>query len=151
MKDKKSLILKMAILLIAALIVIINTTLPKFENLSLDEIKERIKETKKIYICEYRETLTVACPSDERLKTIDNEEDVKRFVDITLSLEEKDNNVTAAGDGHSIYFMDKDDNVIISAEGFIHYNILTKYKRYKLDVSRIEELREIAGWPRFEG
>lgn len=149
MKNKVLKIIACVVLLGGALILIIGTNIPKFEDLSLPEIKERIKETKKIYICWKRDALTVPCPKDERLKTIDNEDEVKKIVDITISLEEKDNNVTAAGDGHSIYFMDKDDNVIISAEGFIHYNILTKYNRYRLDVSRLQELQELVGYPRF--
>ena len=122
----------------------------KFEDLTLPEIKERIKETKKIYICWKRDALTVPCPKDERLKTIDNEDDVKKFVDITLSLEEKENITTLAGNGNTIYFMDKNDKVIISAEGFNHYNILTKYNKYELDVSRLQEIQELVGYPRFE-
>lgn len=149
MNNKVVKIISSVVLLGGALILLIGTNFPKFEDLTLDEIKERIKETKKIYICVHREALTVACPKDERLKTIDNEDDVKKFVDITLSLEEKGNTVIGAGDGNTIYFMDKDDKVIISAEGFVNYNILTKYNKYELDVSRLQEIQELVGYPRF--
>lgn len=149
MNNKVAKIIGCVVLLGGALILILGTKLPKFEDLSLPEIKERIKETKKIYICLKRDALTVPCPKDERIKTIDNEDDVKELVDITLSLEEKDQTVTASGPGYSIYFMDKNDKVIISAEGFNHYNILTKYNRYELDVSRLQEIQELVGYPRF--
>ncbi|MCX4364784.1 MAG: hypothetical protein OSJ70_03325 [Bacilli bacterium] len=130
------------------LLIILNTTLPKFENLTLEEIKDRIKETKKKYICEYRDALTVACPKDEILKTIDNEEEIKKFVDITISLDEKNSNIIAGiGNENIIYFIDKNDKVIISAEGLNSYYLRTKNKKYEMDLSRIEELRELVGYP----
>ena len=130
------------------LLIILNTTLPKFENLTLEEIKDRIKETKKKYICEYRDALTVACPKDEILKTIDNEEEIKKFVDITISLDEKNSNIIAGiGNENIIYFIDKNDKVIISAEGLNSYYLRTKNKKYEMDLSRIEELREVVGYP----
>ncbi|MCX4364786.1 MAG: hypothetical protein OSJ70_03335 [Bacilli bacterium] len=132
------------------LLIILNTTLPKFEDLSLDEIKERIKKTEKIYICTIRESLTVPCTKSERIKTIDEEEDVKKIVDITINDGEKPQVVTLMGNGRTIYFMDKNDNVIISGEGFNTYYLRTKNKEYEMDLSRIEELRELVGYPSFE-
>lgn len=139
--------IKNIIILVIVIILLCGMRFPKFENLSLDEIKTKLKDTKKIYICPYKEALTVPCEKSDQLKVIDNEEDVNKFVDITISLDEKkDEPSILPTNGHTIYFMDSDDNVIISASGFVNYIIRTKYNNYELSSSRIDELKELASY-----
>lgn len=148
MKEARVITVILIIILLVTLVIIKKTYVPNIieeKILTLEEIKERLKETKKIYICRERLSLTHPCPAFVRLKTIEDEGVIKKILDITS--DESPDPVTIMENTETIYFMDKNDKVIISGEGFYSYELRTKNKRYQMDLSRIEELRELVGYP----
>ncbi len=138
MSEEKKSFIKLIILIFFVIIIILNINFPKTKEITLDEIKEKIKETKKIDVY----------MNSERLRTIDDEEIVKEVIDITISLGEASSDATfnKVGDNYKLYFKDKNNKILARAEFYNHYVFIVGNKNYRMEYSSMKELRELLGF-----
>ncbi len=120
-------------------------TSPKEEINSLDEVKDILKLTDKIYVCPISQSLNVPCGKGSVVRIIDDKKVIDNFINITSSLDElgKDEYRIGSADENTIYFIDSKGKVIISADFGYNYIIKTKKRNYDLSSPKTEELRAL--------
>lgn len=131
--------IKYIIILVVLVILFVGVRFPSTETLSLDEIKSRIKDTKRIYVCQYSEVKDNPCSKSNRINTIEDEEKIRLIVDGLQEVEAVEDSITA-GSGYTIYFMNKDDKVVACANYAGNIVFRTWKKEYVMDVKEIENL-----------
>lgn len=113
------------------------------KDLSLHQIKEQLLETRKIYICKYSNSLIKACSGKDLIRIEKEEEIVRKIVNIIVSLDTSDETMDKMKDNHTLYFMDENNNVIISADFGFKLIIKTKNKEYNMNPVYNEKLRDM--------
>ncbi len=113
------------------------------EEISLDKIKEQLVNTQEIYICNYSENISTPCHRTDLIRIENDKQVIKDFIDILITLEEFDGPINKMKDNHTLYFVDDNSEVIVSAEFGYHFILKTKNKEYTLDLSFNEKLREL--------
>lgn len=113
------------------------------KDLSLHQIKEQLLDTRKIYICKYSNNLTKACSGKDLIRIEKEEEIVRKIVNIIVSLDTSDETMDKMKDNHTLYFMDENNNVIISADFGFKLIIKTKNKEYNMNPVYNEKLRDM--------
>lgn len=155
MKKKVLIISTVVILLIILLILtifdirhfrIIPKMLPKTQIISLESIKEKIVDTKEIYVCKDWHSKTTKCGKRKIVKIVDDSELVKRIVDTTISAEEEEVTATTGmNDLYSMYFINEKGKVIASAQIGLGYCMTPKKTKYCFDYTLANELGKLMG------
>lgn len=150
---KKEYIVSIMVILVILLLVLTKLGIRNFgfipkkepKVISLEEIKDRLVNTKKIYVCKDWHSRFRKCGKDELEKIIDDQEVVNKVIDVITSAEELNGDTTLMGnkDIYSIYFLNAKDKVIVYSEMGFGYCIITKNKDYYLDRTVIHELGEL--------
>lgn len=150
-KYKVFFIIILLILLFVLSILVINKfkVIPENQQktLSLNQIKESLYDTKKIYVCKSWYNKSRTCGEKYAEMIVSDESVINKIVDITNSLEEVETDSTLIEkiDLYSIYFLDENEKIIVSADFGIGYRLNTKDKDYSLISPRIEEIRNLLG------
>lgn len=147
MQDKKQ-IIKIVVMVLIVAILILGINFPKFKTQSLDEIKENIKKTESIYVCREDAGLTVPCEKDARENIIEDKEKINPIIENIQNINEQKGEVSIAyGDHYTLYFMDKDKKVIVSAEWSGNITFRTWKKEYIMNSSEVDKLnlKELLG------
>ena len=136
MSDKR----KDIIVLAAVITILLGIRFPKAKTLTLEEIKTNIKDTEKIYVCGERESRNVPCSKNERINVIKDEEKIRKLVDGMQNIGEIENPIIAGGTYYTLYFVNKDDKVIVSADYAGNIVFKTWKKEYVMNGDEVEKL-----------
>lgn len=141
---KKSVVILLAIIfvLLAILIYLKDINFHK-EELSLDEIKEQLVNTQEIYICNYSSNINTPCSGNDLIRIESDEEIVKEFIDIAITLEIFNGSYNKIKDNHTLYFMNENKKVIAAADFGYNFIIKTYNNEYMLNPSSNEKLRKL--------
>lgn len=113
------------------------------EELSLNQIKEQLLNTQKIYICEYSNSISRVCNGKDLIRIENDKEIIKEFIDISITLEEFHGSINKMKDNHTLYFVDDNKEVIAVADFGYNFIIKTYRNEYMLDPSYNEKLRKL--------
>ncbi len=136
MSDKS----KGIIVLVAVMAILLGIHFPSTKALSLEEIKINIKDTEKIYVCGERESRYVPCSKNERINVIEDKEKIRKLVDGIQNIDEIENPIVAGGTYYTLYFVNKDDKVIVSADYAGNIVFRTWKKEYVMNGDEVERL-----------
>lgn len=142
MKKSKAIIL-IIFLLLVLLILFKNSNFFHKEELSLNQIKEQLVNTQKIYICDYSESITKPCHGKSLIRIEDDKQIIKEVVEISINLEEFHGSISKMKDNHTLYFVDENNAVIVSADFGYNFIFKTSNKEYLLDPYSNEKLRKL--------
>lgn len=150
---KKKYIVSIIVVLIIVLVILTNLGIRNFRIIpefppkpvvSLEEIKEKIVDTKEIYVCKDWYSKTTICSESKIVKIVDDSELVKRIVDTTVSAEEMEvTSTTGMNDLYSMYFINEKGKVIVSAQIGLGYCITPKKTIYCFNYTLADELGEL--------
>lgn len=147
---KKSGIIIIGIILVLLLLLIlfknIKLDLSKKDIIPLEQIKEELVNTKKIYLCKNYDGLEVKCNGDKLERIIDDETTVKEFIETTLALPEYNGDVTTEKIGTTLCFVDEKESVIATAGFSLNYILRKGDSEYYLTIQNdANHLRELIG------
>lgn len=146
MKKNIKLIILLLIIILLILIVLINRK-NKDNDLNkknqLDEIKNEIKQTKKIYVCNQSNNLKQICSKSDILKIINDENIIQDFLLIVDKLDEENGAQTQMGDPYTLYLLDSSDNIIVSIDFYQHFKIKKLNYTYSMSTRSNDKLKEI--------
>lgn len=117
-------ILLLAIIISIVGLVYINKD-KKDKKSKLDEIKEEVKATNKIYVCKQSDDPKNVCRDKDLVKIIDDKEKIKEFIDIFETLNVENGPETMIKDSLTLYLLDVDDKIILSVD-FPHHFIVKR-------------------------
>lgn len=144
MKKNLFVILIITVLLIA-FVFIKDVNLDDSE-LTLEQIKEQLINTKEIYICNYSEHVVRPCSGNDLIRIESDMKVIKEFIDIAVTLEEFHGNYNKIKDNHTLYFVDENKDVLAVVDFGWHFIIKTHRNQYMLDPTHNEKLRELLDW-----
>lgn len=133
------------ITLLVLIISLITFFLLKKKRLSTHQLKERMKDTTSIYVCNSTDTLDKVCDEDNLIKIITDKNDIDDFIIIVQRAEEMEN-VTFVKDSYTLYLVNDNNKIILVMDYNPHLIIRLPQKEIFLssqEVSTIEEILKI--------
>ena len=142
---KKNAVILLIIIVVLIVILICLKDLNYFhkEELSLNQIKEKLVDTQEIYICNYSENITNPCSGKDLIRIENDKEIINEFIDISITLEEFNGSFNKMKDNHTLYFIDNNKKVIAVADFGYNFIIKTFKNEYMLAPSSNEKLRKL--------
>lgn len=133
------------IILLVLTISLIAFFLLKEKGLSTHQLKERMKDTTSIYVCNSTDILDKVCDEDNLIKIITDKNDIDDFIIIVQRAEEMEN-VTFVKDSYTLYLVNDNNKIILVMDYNPHLIIRLPQKEIFLssqEVSTIEEILKI--------